>query len=270
MNKDKVAKIMPVLAAIIVVSVVIGCFSIKARQNKSEESVTADNKGTEIADITYTKKQEEAIFTSPSDEKHSETSEKDSDDDGDESESTTSKTSATQKVAGATYIHGVLIANKSYALPSDYAPGIDPEASSAFDRMAADADDEGIDLWIQSGYRSYSVQEEIYNNYVAQDGKAEADRYSARPGHSEHQTGLAFDVNSLSTSFEDTPEGKWLAQNCWKYGFIIRYPKGKESVTGYMYEPWHIRYLGEATAKAVYDSGLTLEEYLGIDSRYSD
>ncbi len=169
-----------------------------------------------------------------------------------------------------TYINGILIANKSYALPSDYNPGVDPNAQKAFSKMASEASKEGISLRIVSGFRSYSTQQSIYNNYVASDGKAEADRYSARPGHSEHQTGLAFDVNSLSQSFENTPEGKWLAANCHKYGFIIRYPKGKENVTGYMYEPWHIRYLGTGTAEDVFVSGLTLEEYLGISSVYAN
>jgi LAS superfamily LD-carboxypeptidase LdcB len=135
--------------------------------------------------------------------------------------------------------------------------------------MIADAYADGITLWICSGYRSYSYQSKLYNNYVYTDGKAAADTYSARPGHSEHQTGLAADINSADESFAGTPEAKWLAANCWKYGFIIRYPKGKESITGYIYEPWHIRYLGKENAKLVYESGLTLEEYLGIDSVYS-
>lgn len=182
----------------------------------------------------------------------------------------TTKNTTTQKVQNITYIKGVLVVNKTYALPENYAPGVNSEAKKAFDSLAADAAKEGLNLYIRSGYRSYSYQKDLYNNYVARDGKAAADRYSARPGHSEHQTGLAFDINSLSQSFENTPEGKWLAKNCWKYGFIIRYPKGKESITGYMYEPWHIRYLGKDTAKAVYDSGLTLEEYLGIDSKYKN
>ena len=172
-------------------------------------------------------------------------------------------------MSSPTYINGILIANKTYALPSNYNPGVNSAAQSAFNTMAADAAKQGINLYIVSGFRSYSSQASIYNNYVARDGKAAADRYSARPGHSEHQTGLAFDVNSLSQSFENTAEGRWLAANCHKYGFIIRYPKGKESVTGYMYEPWHIRYLGTSTAAAVHNSGLTLEEYLGINSYYT-
>ncbi|MDD6095029.1 MAG: D-alanyl-D-alanine carboxypeptidase family protein [Clostridia bacterium] len=173
-------------------------------------------------------------------------------------------------VEGATYIKGMLVVNKTYALPSDYNPGVDPTAQSALNQMISAAKSEGISLWIASGFRSYDRQKTLYNNYVARDGKAEADRYSARPGHSEHQTGLAFDLNSLEQSFGETPEGKWIAANCWKYGFILRYPKDKEAQTGYMYEPWHVRYVGTENAKSIYNSGLCLEEYLGITSVYAN
>jgi hypothetical protein len=170
---------------------------------------------------------------------------------------------------GITYVNGVLIANKSYSLPSNYAPGkILPDAQAAFDAMAADAKKQGISLSIVSGFRSYDYQSTLYNNYVARDGKAAADTYSARPGYSEHQTGLAMDINNASTSFNNTMEAKWIADNCVKYGFIIRYPKGKENITGYQYESWHVRYLGKELAKEVADSGLTLEEFLCIDSKY--
>ena len=169
-----------------------------------------------------------------------------------------------------TYIDGILIANKTYARPPDYAPGVNTEAEDAFYKMQAEAHDLGLTLYISSGYRSYDYQAGLYQRYVDRSGKAEADRYSARPGHSEHQTGLAFDLNTISDEFKDTDEGKWVADNCHKYGFIIRYPEEKESVTGYMYEPWHIRYLGVETATAVYESGLCLEEYLGITSEYNE
>ncbi len=169
-----------------------------------------------------------------------------------------------------TYIDGILIANKTYALPSDYAPGVDPEAEAAFYEMQADAAESGLNLYISSAYRSYDYQAGLYKRYVDRSGKAEADRYSARPGHSEHQTGLAFDLNSISDEFKDTDEGKWVAENCHKYGFIVRYPEDKENVTGYMYEPWHIRYLGVDIATSVYESGLCLEEYLGITSEYDE
>lgn len=174
------------------------------------------------------------------------------------------------KEPDVTYIKGILIANKTYALPSTYNPGVDPTANAALKKMFAAAKSDGLNLFVQSGFRSYATQKRIYNNYVSRDGVAEADRYSARPGHSEHQTGLAFDINKIDLSFEGTPEAIWLAKNCHKYGFIIRYPKGKESITGYMYEPWHIRYLGVKTATAVYNSGLCLEEYLGITSAYQE
>lgn len=169
-----------------------------------------------------------------------------------------------------TYIDGILIANKTYALPPDYAPGVNAEAEEAFYEMQSAAAELGLNLYISSGYRSYDYQAGLYQRYVDRSGKAEADRYSARPGHSEHQTGLAFDLNTISDEFKDTDEGQWVAEHCWEYGFIIRYPEDKESVTGYMYEPWHIRYLGRETAEAVYESGLCLEEYLGITSEYDD
>ncbi len=175
-----------------------------------------------------------------------------------------------KNIQGLTYIKGILVVNKTYSIPSTYNPGVDSTAQAALNKMTAAASQQGISLFVVSGFRSYSTQQGLYNNYAAKDGQAAADRYSARPGHSEHQTGLAFDLNSLSQSFEYTAEGKWLAENCYKYGFIIRFPKGKESSTGYMYEPWHVRYLGYATAKAVHDSGKTLEEYLGITSVYGN
>ncbi len=187
------------------------------------------------------------------------------------------ETSAPQKkhkveqIDGIWYVDGVLIVNKTYPLPSDYNPGkILLEASIAFAEMQNAAKNDGIRLTIVSGFRSYSRQNTLYNNYAAKDGKAEADRYSARPGHSEHQTGLAMDLNSVDDSFAYTKEAKWIAENCARFGFIIRYPKGKEDVTGYIYEPWHVRYLGVDLAEKITASGLTLEEYFGITSSYND
>ena len=168
-----------------------------------------------------------------------------------------------------TYIDGILIANKTYSLPQSYAPGWDAEASEQLKVMFNAAKQDGIYLFVKSGYRSYIDQKIIYNGYVRRDGQEAADRYSARPGHSEHQTGLAFDINSTANSFANTPEAAWIAENCYKYGFIIRYPKDKEHITGYIYEPWHVRYLGVEKAKEVYESGLCLEEFLGINSVYS-
>ena len=177
------------------------------------------------------------------------------------------------KKDGLTYVvssYGyTLIANKTYSVPASYAPGdLTPECRAAFNEMASAAAKDGVSLYIVSGYRSYATQQGLYSRYAAKDGYAAADTYSARPGHSEHQTGLAMDLNSLSASFAYTKEGRWLAANAYKYGFIIRYPYSKQSVTGYVYEPWHVRYLGRSLAAAVYNSGLCLEEFFGITSRY--
>ena len=156
-------------------------------------------------------------------------------------------------------------------MPKDYDPGsLSVDAKNAFDEMQNAAKNDNIKLWIASGYRSYSLQTNLYNSYVLKDGKAKADTYSARPGHSEHQTGLAMDLNIIDSSFEGTPEAIWIEKNCYKYGFIIRYPKGKEEITGYKYEPWHVRYLGKELAEKVYNTGKTLEEYLNITSKYSE
>lgn len=176
-----------------------------------------------------------------------------------------------ETIDGLTYVNGILIANKTYLLPADYAPGrILPEAQTAFDTMRAAAKEEGLTLKIVSGYRSYQKQDKVYHNYAARDGAALADRYSARAGSSEHQTGYAMDINSVRQSFAETKEGKWLAAHCAEYGFILRYPKDKEAETGFMYEPWHIRYLGVELAQKITDSGLCLEEYLGITSAYAE
>lgn len=174
-----------------------------------------------------------------------------------------------QNINGATFVDGILIVNKTYELPADYPTGaLNPNALAQFNKLTEDAAKLGLSIKCSSGYRSYKDQERIYNNYVAIDGIVKADTYSARPGHSEHQSGLAIDVNSIDYTFLNTPECDWLAKNAHKYGFIIRYPLGKEAYTGYSYEPWHIRYLGIDTATAVYNSGLSLEEYLGITSAY--
>ncbi len=169
------------------------------------------------------------------------------------------------QVPGITYINGILLVNKTHPIPQDYAPGLLQIAYNAFQELRSAALQEGYDIQLLSGYRSYETQRNLYNNYVATYGQAEADTFSARPGTSEHQTGLAMDVGWIDDAYADTPSGKWLAANCYKYGFIIRYPKDKENITGYKYEPWHIRYLGKDIAKDVYDSGLCLEEYLGVN-----
>jgi len=166
-------------------------------------------------------------------------------------------------------IQDVLVVNKTYSLLENFNPGESVTARKAFNLMQADAKLEGLNIYISSGFRSYSHQTEIYNRYVKNYGQSYTDAFSARPGHSEHQTGFAFDLNTISDSFANTEEGKWVKNNCYKYGFIIRHPKGKESITGYQYEPWHIRFIGIEMATKVYNSGLCLEEYLGITSLYN-
>ncbi len=161
-----------------------------------------------------------------------------------------------------TYIKGILIVNKKYSLPANYNPGVDQTASTALKQLQQAASTAGHNIPLISGFRSYSRQQTLYNNYVARDGQALADTYSARPGHSEHQTGLAFDVGKLDDNYGSTPAGIWLKENCHKYGFILRYPKGKESITGYQYEPWHIRYVGVEHATKIMNQNITLEEYL--------
>ena len=190
---------------------------------------------------------------------------------------TTSKGYTAKVVNGITYIDGVLIANKTYSLPSTYAPGLLNSTKDAFNKMSADASTLGFNLFIGSGYRSYYDQKYLYNNYVARDGQTKADTYSARAGHSEHQSGLAIDIcdrnvaSCVSSGFDNSDQAKWLSDNCYRYGFILRYPKGKESITGYMYESWHMRYVGVDLATKLYNNGswITLEEYYGIDSKYS-
>ena len=166
-------------------------------------------------------------------------------------------------------VNGINIANKTYPVPESYDPkGLTIETRKAFEAMRKGALKEGISLRSISGYRSYARQ--VANYKYWKEGYGEyADSFSAKPGFSEHQLGLAIDVNDMWASFADTKEGKWLEENCYKYGFILRYPSyGSEISTGYEYEPWHIRYVGKKLAKKLHFSGSTLEEYLGIDSYY--
>lgn len=185
----------------------------------------------------------------------------------------TVKADESKTIKKETYINGILVVNKTYGLPKDYHSegGLTSDTLAAFEEMKKAAAKDGINLRIVSGYRSYQRQTELHNSYLSRNQSKEfVETYSARPGYSEHQTGLAIDVNTASDAFIGTPEQKWLEAHCVEYGFIIRYPKGKQAQTGFKYEPWHIRYLGKETAKKVSDSGLCLEEYLGITSVYSD
>ena len=173
-----------------------------------------------------------------------------------------------------------IIVNKYHALPSDYVPG-DLEAISdkynkgynnkmrhvakvAFEEMCEAALKDDIKIYSGSAYRSYSYQLNLYNNYVNQQGFDKAETFSARAGYSEHQTGLATDVMKANWDFlsEGDKEYTWLVANSYKYGFILRYPKDKENITGYMYEEWHFRYVGEKVATYLHDNDLTYDEYI--------
>lgn len=175
---------------------------------------------------------------------------------------------ATVRPAKPTYIRGVLIVNKSLPLPSTFGNGLRPELKSAFAKMKAAARRDGVTLNIISGYRSYASQKSVYASKIRQYGFRTAELRSARPGHSEHQTGLAIDVNSISQSWGETKAGRWVAKNAHRYGFIVRYPKGKTAITGYAYEPWHLRHVGVSVATHLYKEKLTLDEYLGVPSKY--
>lgn len=183
----------------------------------------------------------------------------------------------------------LVLVNKSHALPSDYIPDnlvapnvrfaftqdlpkryMRKEAANALEDLFVAGDKADVNLFAQSGYRSYNRQESIFASYVARDGEDAANKYSARPGESEHQTGLTMDVTSpdinfnINTNFADTEEGKWVKAHAHEFGFIIRYPKGKEDITKYQYEPWHLRYVGKEVAAVIHEKDITLEEYLGV------
>lgn len=179
----------------------------------------------------------------------------------------------------------LVLINKSIRLPESYVPPglvsldksiktsyagmkLRKEAAGSLLKMFNDAKKKGYNLNVNSAYRSYQTQVATYNYWVLQVGTTQADRFSARPGHSQHQLGTTVDITSPSVnyklvgSFGNTAEGKWLAQNGYKYGFVLAYPAGYEYITGYTYEPWHFRYIGVSNAQKWKNSGLILEEFL--------
>ena len=188
------------------------------------------------------------------------------------------------------YENILALVNKTYYLPDTYIPSdlvradveysfgdaevekalLRQEAAVALEKMFQAAAEDGIELFAVSGYRSYERQVEVFNAQVAKSGEEYAMSVVAVPGQSEHQTGLAMDISAhsvqfeLTESFKDTAEGQWLAEHAHEYGFILRYPEGKEDITGYSFEPWHFRYVGANIAKTIYDKQLTLEEYFEI------
>ena len=170
-----------------------------------------------------------------------------------------------------------ILVNKYHKLPDDYVPNdlvslsynsnyyLRKEAAEAFERLTDAGVLEGVIFYPFSPYRSFELQKGLYNGYVNRDGVAAADTYSARPGFSEHQLGLAVDVRSSTLNDNLTPEHyEWMLDNSYKYGFIVRYPKGCQHITQFMEEPWHLRYLGVELATKVHDSGLTYDEYYDL------
>ena len=170
-------------------------------------------------------------------------------------------------------ITNTMLVNKYYYLNKEYVPdnlikidftSLTKTAGKAFIELKLNAQKDNLNIIAISGYRSYTYQEKLYNKYVKIDGKEKADTYSAKPGHSEHQTGLAVDISNGITSymnFENTDEYKWMINNAYKYGFILRYPKGKETITGYNYESWHYRYVGINIATYIKKHNITFDEY---------
>lgn len=176
---------------------------------------------------------------------------------------------------------GILLnVNKYYTLPKEYVPDnltdisirysydgnqITSETNDAYISMWNAANSAGLTLIVNSSYRDYTSQERVYNNLKASSGQREADKVAARPGHSEHQTGLAIDVfeigNQSTATFQESPAYTWLCENAHLYGFIERYPENKEYLTGYSFESWHWRYVGEEAAKIIHDEGITYDEY---------
>jgi len=158
--------------------------------------------------------------------------------------------------------HNLELINKDYSNEKKY---LRLEAKEAFENLCLEAKNNNFKITAASTYRPYEYQEKLYNNYVKEKGFEYAENCSARPGHSEHQTGLAVDVaGSIGTydDFEKTKEFNWMLNNAYKYGFILRYPKGKEHITGFKYEPWHYRYVGFPLSLIIHNNNLTLEEYL--------
>lgn len=167
----------------------------------------------------------------------------------------------------------------SVSLPSNYDPLLRQDAAMALGDLFADASEAGVSLVVHSTYRSYSLQQRIKRQSVERYGEEVSDGRSARAGYSEHQTGLAVDLThsegncTLLACFGETDEGRWLAENAWEYGFIVRYPEGKTGVTGYVYEPWHLRFVGLELAAEIKKQGYpTLEEFFGLPPAptYSD
>ncbi|AUM65333.1 peptidase M15 [Brevibacillus laterosporus] len=263
-------------------SLVAGCQGTpnKTPSTGSENAQTAETKGTQPSQPT------EPL----TDQKESTGNETEGASSGNTSASAASSEGTTEKSGNKTQAVSPesiqVLVNKQYKLPDSYKPQdlvypdvpflfqekiekrmMRQEAADALQQLFAGAKQEGIMLAGVSAYRSHTTQTNLFNRYVKKDGEEAAKKYSAEPGHSEHETGLAIDVSgstgkcAAEDCFEGTPEAVWLADHAHEYGFIIRYPKGKEAITGYQYEPWHLRYVGKEAAGEIHDKGITLEEY---------
>lgn len=269
MKKRRVKK-GPILVLFLLVIIIIAVVIVITLPKKKNSNTTSDNTKpkTETKKVSKEKKDEYNLR------------------EGEELIGKTKTNMHLTKYQGAYYVDGVMIVNKSYPLDSTYEPSepykeitsdylygpdyLDKTVMEKFISMKEAAKDAGYELKISSGYRSYKVQVDLYNNYAARDGKEAADTYSARAGYSEHQSGLCFDLNGTNKDFLETPTGAWVNEHAIEYGFILRFPKDKEGETGYNYEAWHFRYVGEELAKKLYDNGnwISLESYLGVDSKY--
>lgn len=270
------------------------CFSIlvgiaagylKSYNDTNNDNSNIINEESALGDAIISNEKQSDLIDDTKDNTIDDIEETDTDDDESSSEASTPPDTPT-KITNTDSL--TVLVNKIYYLDADYVPNnlvvpdvkfsySDPseyeksymqqEAAIALEQLFDAAKSESIHLFAVSGYRSYSRQKTIYENNLRNKGEEYTNKYSAQPGHSEHQTGLVMDVScdsvgyDLVTEFENTKEGQWLAENCHKYGFIIRYPKDKTSITGYEYEPWHIRYVGIELATELTEKNITLDEY---------
>lgn len=244
------------LSAVVLSLVLLGC----SQKNNPTETTTSPSTSTQTTKNTTTSATKENTTVASTEASSEESSTR---------EATTEKQPSSQGSGMADVSLGYqMVVNKKHALPSTYAPGEDSTAGAQVKKLIQKMQELEYPISdVYSGYRSYEYQERLYNNYVAREGKEAADTYSARPGYSEHQTGLAFDLLDTTGNLLDGEENKdaidWLHSHAHEYGFIIRFQAGKEAITGYQAEAWHLRYVGDK-ATDIYNSGLSLEEYYGV------
>lgn len=273
MTKKNASVKVPVITLIAIVALGVGFFGYKARNHKASLA-----EAREVQPQTVVKKDDSTVTVPAAD--NPTTNKEASKPTVVEEPKQTIATLWPMEISEGDAVSLQVVVNKKHKLPEDYVPSLisvaggkmRPEAASAFEDMLTQAKNDGVGLRIVSSYRSYSQQVSVYNGYVAQYGVEQADTFSARPGHSEHQTGLAVDVGAndgsceLEICFETTPAGMWVKNNSYKFGFVVRYPKGKEDLTGYQYEPWHLRYVGSDVASKMHSSGQTLDDFYSVEA----